>query len=61
MASLTNQEIEQMKKQLEEKQKEIKELYDKLMEAGAFPLDDDMLDMVGGGRGRIITDSLGFF
>lgn len=50
-----------MKKQLEEKQKEIKELYDKLMEAGAFPLDDEMLDMVGGGRGRIITDSLGFF
>ena len=59
MASLTNQEIEQMKKELEQKEKEVKELYNKLMEAGAWPLDEDVLDMVGGGR-SLITGSLGF-
>lgn len=48
-----------MKKQLEEKQKEIKEICDKLIEAGAWPLDDDSLDWVAGGRG-IITDRGGF-
>ena len=51
MASLTNQEIERLKQLLEEKQKEVKVLYDKLMEAGAWPLDDDALDVVAGGRG----------
>ena len=50
MASLTNQEIERLKQLLEEKQKEVKVLYDKLMEAGAWPLDDDALDVVAGGR-----------
>lgn len=62
MASLTNQEIEQMKKQLEEKQKEVKELYNKLMEAGAWPLDDDALDVVAGGTrpGTTITGSVGY-
>lgn len=59
MASYTNEEIELMKKQLEEKQKEIKEICDKLIEAGAWPLDDDSLDWVAGGRG-IITDNGGF-
>ena len=57
MASLTNEEIEQMKKQLEEKQQEVKELYDKLVEAGAWPLDDDILGSVAGG---LITDTWRF-
>lgn len=48
-----------MKKELEQKEKEVKELYNKLMEAGAWPLDEDVLDMVGGGR-SLITGSLGF-
>lgn len=47
-----------MKKQLEEKQKEIKELYNKLVEAGAWPLDDDSLDGVAGG---LITDRARFY
>ena len=50
MAALTNKEIEQLKKQLEEKQKEVKDLYNQLVEAGAFPLDEDALGAVTGGR-----------
>lgn len=46
-----------MKKQLEEKQQEVKELYDKLVEAGAWPLDDDILGSVAGG---LITDTWRF-
>ena len=49
MATLTNQEIEQLKQQFKEKQEEVRELYDKLIEAGAWPLDDDELDGVAGG------------
>ena len=61
MASLTNKEIERLKQLLEEKQKEVKELYDKLMEAGAWPLDDDALDVVaGGGRRGGTTHSTSF-
>ena len=61
MASLTNQEIERLKQLLEEKQKEVKELYDKLMEAGAWPLDDDALDVVAGGRdGSGLDTSYGY-
>ena len=46
---MTNQEIEQLKQQLLEKNKEIRAIYDKLVEAGAWPLDDDALDGVSGG------------
>ena len=49
MAALTKAEIEQLKKKLEEKQKEIKEICDQLIEAGAWPIDDDLLDTVAGG------------
>ena len=49
MATLTNQEIEQLKQQLKEKQEEVKVIYDKLVEAGAVPLPDDFLDEVAGG------------
>ena len=59
MATYTNEEIEQIKKQIEEKQKEVKELCNKLIEAGAWPLDDDSLDYVAGGW-NMITDRGGF-
>ena len=36
MATLTNEQIDQKKQQLEEKAKEIKALYDELVEAGAI-------------------------
>ena len=49
MVALTNEQIEQKKQQLAEKMKEAKAIYDELMEAGAFPLDDDELDGVAGG------------
>ena len=51
MASLTNQQIEQLKQQLKEKQEEIKVLYGKLVEAGAIEIPDDFLDGVAGGGG----------
>ena len=57
MAALTKQEIEELKKQLEEKQKEIKEICDQLIEAGAWPIDDDILDTVAGGT-RSTNNSL---
>ena len=37
MATMTNEEIEQLKQQLEEKKKEIDVIYDKLVEAGVVP------------------------
>ncbi len=49
MATLTEQEIEQLQQQLKEKTKEVKEIYDKLVEAGAVPIADDFLDEVAGG------------
>ena len=50
MATLSNQEIEQLQQQLKEKKEEIKVIYNKLVEAGAVPLSDDILDVVGGGN-----------
>ena len=49
MATLSNEEIEQLKQQLKEKQEEIKVLYGKLVEAGAVEVPDDFLDGVAGG------------
>ena len=49
MAALTEQEIEQLKQQLKEKQEEVKAIYDQLVDAGAVPLPDDFLDSVAGG------------
>lgn len=49
MATLTNQEIEQLKQQFKEKTEEIRVIYDKLIEAGAVELPDDFLDGVAGG------------
>lgn len=48
MASLTNEEIEQLQKQLKQKQEEFKEIYNKLVEAGAAEVPDDFLDGVAG-------------
>ena len=53
MATLTEQEIEQLQQQLKEKTKEVKEIYDKLVEAGAVPIADDFLDTVAGGLGGL--------
>jgi len=50
MATLTNEEIEQLKQQLKEKQEEVKAIYDKLIEAGVVEVPDDLLDGVAGGE-----------
>ena len=50
MSNLTPQEIEELTKQLKEKTVEIKQIYDKLVEAGAAPLPEDLLDNVAGGK-----------
>ena len=50
MATLIQEQIEQKKKLLEEKAKEMKVIYDELVEAGAIDLSDDELDAVAGGR-----------
>ena len=49
MATLTNEQIEQMNQLLEEKTKEMKAIYDELVEAGAIELSDDDLDQAAGG------------
>ena len=49
MATLTNEQIEQKKQQLKQLAAEAKQLKDELMEAGAWPLDDDDLDQAAGG------------
>ena len=60
MATLTNEQIEQKKQLLEEKMKQMKALKDELVEAGAWPLDEDDLDKAAGGgyynsKGELIT------
>ena len=57
MATLTAEEIEQLKQQLKEKQEEAKAIYDQLIEAGAVPLPDDFLDGVAGGWGEFFDGS----
>ena len=49
MATLTAEQIEQKKQLLEEKMKQMKALKDELVEADAWPLDDDDLDNAAGG------------
>ena len=46
---LTNEEIEQLQQQLKQKTEEIKEIYNKLVEAGVAPIPDDFLENVAGG------------
>ena len=49
MATLTAEQIEQKKQLLAEKVKQMKAIYDELVEAGAWPLSDDDLDKAAGG------------
>ena len=51
MATLTAEQIEQKKQLLAEKTKEMKAIYDELVEAGAIELSDDDLDQAAGGWG----------
>ena len=54
MAISTNQELEQLKQQLEEKGEEIRAIYDKLMEAGVEDPLYNILGEVSGGLFPII-------
>ena len=49
MATLTNAQIEAKKQQLKQLAKEAQQLKNELVEAGAWPLDEDSLDNVAGG------------
>ena len=49
MATLTNAQIEAKKQQLKQLAEEAKQLKNELVEAGAWPLDEDSLDNVAGG------------
>lgn len=49
MGNLTNEQIEQKKQLLAEKLKEMKAIYDELVEAGVIELTDEELDAIAGG------------
>jgi hypothetical protein len=49
MATLTAEQIEQKKQLLEEKVKQMKAIYNELVEAGAIELPEDELDQIAGG------------
>ena len=49
MATLTANQIEQKKQQLKQLAAEVQQLKDELVEAGAWPLDEDDLDQAAGG------------
>ncbi len=49
MATLTNEQIEQKKQQLKQLAEEAQQLKNELVEAGAWPLDEDDLDQATGG------------
>ena len=49
MATLTAEQIEQKKLRLKQLAEEMKALKDELVEAGAWPLDEDDLDQAEGG------------
>lgn len=49
MATMTNEQIEQKKQQLKQLAEEVKALKDELVEAGAWPMDEDDLDQAAGG------------
>ena len=60
MATMTAEQIEQKKQQLKQLAEEVKALKDELVEAGAWPLDEDDLDQAAGGgyynsKGELIT------
>ena len=49
MATLTNEQIEAKKQQLKQLAEETEKLKNELVEAGAWPLDEDELDQAAGG------------
>ena len=49
MATMTAEQIEQKKQQLVEKTKEMKAIYDELVEAGAIELSEEELEKSTGG------------
>ena len=49
MATLTNEQIEDKKQQLKQLTEQAKQLKDELVEAGAWPLEEDELNDVAGG------------
>ena len=49
MANLTAEQVEQKQQQLKQLAEEMKALKDELVEAGAWPMDEDELDQVAGG------------
>ena len=51
MATLTNEQIEAKKQQLKQLAEEAEKLKNELVEAGAWPLDEDELDQAAGGCG----------
>ena len=55
MATLTAEQIEQKKQLLAEKVKEMKAIYNELVEAGAWPLEEADLDNAAGGLGQYNT------
>ena len=57
MATMTNEQIEQKKQLLAEKVKEIKAIYGELVEAGAWPLNENDLDEAAGGK--LISPTVG--
>ena len=54
MATMTNEQIEQKQQQLKQLAEEVKQLKDELVEAGAWPLDEDELDQATGGAQTVI-------
>ena len=53
MAKLTNEQIEQKKLQLKELVAKAQQLKNELVEAGAWPLNEDDLDNVAGGASSL--------
>lgn len=58
MATMTNEQIEQKKQLLAEKLKEMKTIYDELLEAGAVELSEEELDKAAGGNNPFNIDWL---
>ena len=59
MATLTNEQIEQKQQQLKQLAEEAKQLKDELVEAGAWPLDEDDLDKATGGTQSLTSGEQG--
>jgi hypothetical protein len=55
MATLTNEQIEAKKQQLKQLAEEAEKLKNELVEAGAWPLDEDELDQAAGGCRQVRT------